>query len=681
MLIEKIKTPNDLKKLSHLDLDKYAQEMRSFIIEITHKNGGHLSSNLGAVEITIALHYIFNSPNDKFIFDVGHQSYAHKLITGRYETLKYLRTNNGASGFPSVKESIHDHFTSGHSSNSLSLALGLARARDKLKQNHHIIPVIGDGAFTGGMIYEALNDIGENSSRLIIILNDNKMSISKNVGGMSKYFAKLRLSRRFSKFRSNVKKAVSVFPMQQHSHKNLDGIKVRFKSLFMKNRLFENFGVSYYGPFDGHNITELCQVFDNVKNKSVTDDKPVIIHVITQKGRGLTEAENEPDKYHGLSPAACHPAPHSCCHDLGLSEEEDSCYTPTCHHNTTTFHLNTPSCHPKRNEPKQSKVEKSYTENEIRTEKSFSQDLADELIELADNDDKIVAITAAMPMGTGLDKFAQKHADKYFDVSIAEQHATTLCAGLAKGGLKPIFCVYSTFLQRAFDQILHDVCLNNLGVVFAIDRAGITGSDGATHQGIYDLSYLNAIPNLTVLSPKNGEELRGMLRFAFGLGTPVAIRYPRGYVIEKERPNRYDIIGERNGHPFINYLKWEILEEAKSNIYILACGSRLIELVANQNLNTNIINARCIKPLDHIFLDSINDPKNLIITLEDNISNGGFSSAVLHYLISQSPKLKPSFVPLSHKTAFTDNRCIQNSFENSNLTIKNIKEIIKNFLA
>jgi len=740
MLIQKIKTPQDLKNLSAAELEKYAQDVRSFIVEATHKNGGHLSSNLGAVELTIALHSVFNSPNDKFIFDVGHQAYTHKLITGRYETLKRLRTNQGASGFPSIKESDHDHFTSGHSSNSLSLALGLARARDKLKQNHHIVSIIGDGAFTGGMIYEALNDIGENKSRLIIVLNDNKMSISKNVGGMSKYFAKLRLSRRFSKFRQNVRKTFSVFQIEKHSDKNLDTVKARFKSLFMKNRLFENFGVTYYGPFDGHNIRELCQVFDKVANKSITDDKPVIIHVITQKGKGMTEAENEPDKYHGLGPAVCHPVAHSCHYGLGQSEGKDSHYTPVCHQNTATCHFNTPACHPERSTKYE--AEGSHSSENVRAEKSFSQDLADELIELADKDDCIVAITAAMPTGTGLDKFADKHPDKYYDVSIAEQHATTLCAGLAKGGLKPIFCVYSTFLQRAFDQILHDVCLNNLGVVFAIDRAGITGSDGVTHQGIYDLSYLNTIPNLTVLTPKDGAELKGMLGFAFRLGTPVAIRYPKGYFVEKysnnnhpksktnitachsergtsttichpERSTKCEAEGSSEadfalrldpsaspqddkikklddtntvgttalGRPNDDYIKWEILQKSVSNIYILACGSRLIELVTNQNLNANIINARCVKPLDHTFLDSINNSKNLIITLEDNISNGGFSSVVLHYLISRNPKIKPLFIPLSHKTAFTDNRCIQDSFQNSNLTINNIKVIIKNFLA
>ncbi|MCL2555809.1 MAG: 1-deoxy-D-xylulose-5-phosphate synthase [Firmicutes bacterium] len=618
MLIEKIKTPNDLKKLSHTDLERYASEVRNFIINITQENGGHLSSNLGAVELTIALHYTFDSPIDKFIFDVGHQSYTHKLITGRYEILKNLRTDGGASGFPSTNESNHDHFISGHSSNSLSLALGLARARDKLHQNHHIIPIIGDGAFTGGMIYEALNDIGESKSKLIIILNDNKMSISENVGAMSKYLAKLRLSRRFNKLRQNIKKSASVFPLlnKKQSYKRLNLFKARLKSLFIKNRLFENFGVTYYGPFDGHDILQMVQVFEKVANKSIVDDKPVIIHIISQKGKGMIEAENEPDKYHGLNSSL-------------MTSNIDS---------------------------------------------SFSNDLADELIELANEDNRIVAITAAMPSGTGLDKFAIKHPDKYYDVSIAEQHATTLCAGLAKGGMKPLFAVYSTFLQRAFDQILHDVCLNNLSVVFAIDRAGVTGSDGVTHQGVFDLSYLNLMPNLTILTPKNGIELKNMLRYAFNKNGPVAIRYPKSY-------NTCEPIATFKAQEFDNIEKWETLKKSNGNIYILACGSRMIELLSALDLNITIINCRTIKPLDYESLDYINNPDNLIIILEDNISSGGFSSHVLDYLYTKNPRQPPLIKILNHKTTFSDIRSIDNSLKDSNITIENIKKTIDEFLA
>ncbi|MCL2821977.1 MAG: 1-deoxy-D-xylulose-5-phosphate synthase [Firmicutes bacterium] len=719
MFIEKINSPQDLKKLSIDQLSTYANEVRNFIIESVHKNGGHLSSNLGAVELSIALHYVFDSPLDKLIFDVGHQSYTHKLITGRAEILKNLRTNLGASGFPLKTESKHDHFTSGHSSNSLSLALGLARARDSLKQNHHIVPIIGDGAFTGGMIFEALNDIGEIPTKMLIILNDNKMSIAKNVGAMSKYFAKLRLSKKYNVLKQNIKKSFSPFRLQKsniysksHQNKKTDkGIfittKERVKSLFVANRLFENFSVSYYGPFDGHDTGQMIEVFKKAVAKIESTQKPVIVHLITKKGKGLPMCEDDPEKFHGLSPNEFSQIKNEnsneniCVKRLGCSEnicekgsygDKNICVKGlNCNESANFDNLNRNNPAKNTGQHNNSSLVKNPHKDSVygdcyklagkegatKKEQSFSKVLADTIVEIANEDDTIVAVTAAMPAGTGLEAYAKAHPNRFFDVSIAEQHAVTLCAGLAAGGLKPIFAVYSTFLQRAFDQILHDVCLNNLPVVFAIDRAGATGSDGVTHQGIFDLSYLNLIPNLTILTPKNGQELSKMLKYAIDLRSPVAIRYPKSYTqLDFSLANLSFSQGD-------NFEKWEILNKnTDSKVFILCCGHRAVSTIFSdfsQFKGFNIINARGVKPLDFTLLNLLNQDKNLIITLEDNVLAGGFGESVLSFLNQSDNGLIAKLKIIAHKNQFLDNRDIDRSLTDSGLCPLNLLKIVEQF--
>lgn len=570
-MLDNINTLDDLKSLSYKELYELSDDLRDYIIDVVSKNGGHLSSNLGTVELTIALHRVFNSPKDKIIWDVGHQCYAHKILTGRKEDFKTLRTYKGISGFPKRSESEHDIFETGHSSTSISAALGLAKTRDLKGEDYSVVAVIGDGSMGAGMAYEALNNAAGLKTNVVIILNDNKMSISKNVGSLSNYLGRLRTGKIYFKIKREMenllnKTPVIGKPLFRASLKLRDWLKY----LVVKGIVFEQLGFKYLGPIDGHDIESMEKIIENAKQYK---NHPVIIHIVTRKGNGYNAAEKKPDKYHGIGP----------------------------------FYVETGE-------------EKSNGNG-----KSYSSIFGNKIMELARDNEKILAITAAMPDGTELKGFAERYKNRFFDVGIAEQHAVTFSAGLAAGGYRPVFAVYSTFLQRAYDQLLHDVCLQNLPVVFAVDRAGIVGSDGETHQGIFDISFLRSLPNITVMSPKSGAELENMLELAFSLDMPVAIRYPRGeaakFVIE-EKP--------------VVFGKGEILTEGKDAI-IIAEGSMVKtafavnEYLKEKGIEITIVNIRFIKPLDTELLDYLYDLNLPIYTLEDNVLYGGMGGSVLEY--------------------------------------------------
>lgn len=578
----------NIKNLSISELVEYSEYLRERIIAVTTKNGGHLASNLGAVELTVALHYVMNMPHDKVVWDVGHQTYAHKFITGRGEAMDSLRTDGGASGFPSSRESEYDPFITGHSGTSLSMAMGLSRGRDMLGGTQNVVAVIGDGAFTSGEIYEALNDLGDRPTRLVIILNDNKMSISRNVGAMSKYFNKLRVNKKFIDIKADIKRDIAGLPFVGRPLLRLaTGVKNKFKSSVMGNKFFERFGLKYYGPYDGHDIDDVVNALALAKDSS----QPAIIHLLTKKGKGMAEAELHPDAYHGISPKGG-----------GLS---------------------------------------------------MSKVAGDTLCELAKTQN-VAVITAAMTDGLCFGDFAKQYPTKFFDVAIAEQHAVSLSAGLAKMGVKPFFGVYSTFLQRGFDQVLHDVCLNELPVTFLIDRAGAVGADGVTHQGIFDLSYLSLIPGLTIASPKDGRELAALIRFAANFDKPMAIRYAKSYRQE------ISACGE------IHLGKWEVLSDEKSPVTVLAVGKT--NEIAREIKGANIVNARFIKPLDCEFLDTL---RGTVITLEDNVLHGGFGESVKNYLSG-----KNKVVCIGHKNEFCDTRSTQKMFEQSGLTAASVQKIV-----
>ncbi len=598
---EKINSIKDLKALSLKELNSYAEEVRAHIIETVEKNGGHLASNLGTVELTLALDYVFDVPNDKIVWDVGHQSYTHKIVTGRRDSFDSLRQNGGISGFPRPSENEADCFIGGHSSTSLSAALGLARARNLSGQNYNVISVIGDGAMTGGMAFEAINDIGVSKEKLIIILNDNKMSISKNVGAFSNYLARLRLSRPYAKFKYNLKRGVSALPFfGDKLVKVFERTRDNLKSLLLSDKLFENLGIKYYGPFDGHNIQNTVELLRQAKN----ENRPVLIHLVTTKGRGYKEAQTHPEKFHGITPK----------------------------------------------------------QNENPTEIfSFSEVFSDKICELAERDNRVVAVTAAMESGTGLEKYFKKFPNRAFDVAIAEQHAVTMSAGMAKGGLKPYFAIYSSFLQRGFDQIIHDVCIEKLPVTFIIDRAGVVGADGVTHQGIFDLSYLNLMPNMTVFAPKDGDELQAALEFSLGFDAPLAIRYPKSYV----RCHKT--------HTPIQSGRWEVLRSANSDKYILAVGNRMIDIAMSID-NVNVINARFVKPLDYEMLDKINMSESRILTLEDNVLSGGFGEAVRCHITAKSDH---AFISCLGHGGFIEDMNIESSIRGSGITAENIKKLLK----
>lgn len=571
-LLEKITSPEEVKKLSNVELEVLASEIREFLIDSVSKTGGHLASNLGVVELTLSLFKNFNFEKDRLIWDVGHQSYVHKILTGRKDKFNTLRKFNGLSGFPKRSESKYDAFDTGHSSTSISAALGMARARDIKGEKNDVIAVIGDGALTGGMALEALNDVGFNKTKLIVVLNDNQMSISKNVGGLSTHLNKLRTEPKYNKLKYDINETLNHSKSGKKLANCISKFKDGIKQIIVPSMLFEDMGLKYIGPIDGHDIETMNQVFNNAKSI----DGPVIIHVVTNKGKGYDFAEKNPNKYHGVSPF-----------DLESGEAKSN--------NTMTY----------------------------------SKAFGNTMMEIAKEDDKLVAITAAMPDGTGLKDFSKKYPNRFFDVGIAEAHATTLAAGLASSSLKPVFAVYSTFLQRAFDQVIHDVCIQNMPVVFAIDRAGLVGEDGETHQGILDLSYLSQMPNMTIMAPKQIEEIDIMLRWALKQNCPIAIRYPRGG----------DLCSNLKPLKEINLGKWEKVIEGEK-IAIIAVGKMLqnailaSEILKQKGINPTIINASFVKPLDDNMLESLVKDSYDIITIEDNMINGGFGSYVLMKLYS-----------------------------------------------
>lgn len=573
MLLDKIQNTNDIKKFSYSEKKILASEIRDYLLEVISKNGGHLASNLGVVELTIALESVFDLTRDKLIWDVGHQCYVHKILNGRKDSLKTIRQMNGISGFPKISESETDCFNTGHSSTSISAALGMAKARDIKNDNYNVIAFIGDGALTGGMALEALNHVGYTQTKMIIVLNDNEMSISKNISGMNKLLTRLRSKKNYRSTNSKWRKIVSNTPIiGKKILKIVGSSKNVIKQVFIPGMYFEEIGIKYLGPVDGHNIKELEEIFEKAKSF----DEPVIIHVLTKKGKGYKPAEDIPSKFHGVGPF-----------DLVTGDTGKSSY-------------------------------------------NYSKVFGDKLVDLAKHNKKIVAVTAAMRDGVGLTKFALKYPKRYFDVGIAEEHALTFSAGLARSGLVPFVSIYSSFYQRAFDQIIHDICLQKLHVVMCVDRAGIVGNDGETHQGLYDMSFLNLIPNVTIMAPKNFKELQLMMDFAVSYDGPIVIRYPRG--------------GESSlsmNCKSIHYGKSEILKEGK-DITILAIGnmvSRALEvskLLADIDIDCEIINARFLKPLDSKkIITSINKTKK-IVTIEDGTIIGGLASAIQKLLIENN---------------------------------------------
>jgi 1-deoxy-D-xylulose-5-phosphate synthase len=574
-LLDKITKENEIKKINPRDYKKLAAEIRKFLIQNTSKTGGHLASNLGVVELTMALHLFLTFPQDKLVWDVGHQAYTHKLLTGRGGMFPKLRQMDGISGFPRSEESICDLFDTGHSSTSISAALGLVKARDLDGTDSKIVAVIGDGALTGGLAYEALNNAGRLKSNLIIILNDNNMSISENVGGMANYLAKLRTSAKYTGLKKNMENTLTQMPgVGKAIVERLKRSKDAIKYFMLPSMFFEDMGLSYVGPMDGHNISQLLTALKAASRF----DKAVVIHVITKKGKGYEWAEKYPSRFHGVG----------------------------------SFDI------------------QSGKLNREEKEISYTKVFSNALIGLAKNNKKILAITAAMPYGTGLLEFKQEFPDRFFDVGIAEQHAVTFAAGLAKGGYRPVVAIYSTFLQRAYDQILHDVCINNLPVIFAVDRAGITGKDGKTHQGIYDLSFLSHIPNMTVMAPKNRFELEEMLAYAVTSVGPVAIRYPKGEAYQ----------GLKEYHAPIQQGKSEVIIKGKE-IAILAVGSmvkvgyELIRLLFQQGIQATLVNVRFISPMDTEILQKLAENHSLIVTVEENIKSGGYGQKVSDFLFEK----------------------------------------------
>lgn len=569
-LLDKLNFPEDLKKLNESDCKVLSNEIREFLIDSVSKTGGHLASNLGVVELTLSLFKAFNFDRDKIVWDVGHQSYVYKILTGRKEGFKKLRQYQGMSGFPKRSESKYDHFDTGHSSTSISAGLGIARARDLNKENYNVISVIGDGALTGGMALEALNDVGFRKTNLIIILNDNQMSISTNVGGLSRCLNKLRIEPKYNKLKTDIQASLNQSDLGKNIAGKISKVKDSIKQLVVPSMFFENMGIKYIGPIDGHDISAMTDVFAKAKKIS----GPVIIHVLTQKGKGYALAEESPSKYHGVGPF-----------------------------NLESGELN------------------------VSPKNSYSKAFGKALTNLGEKDKKIVAITAAMPEGTGLNCFSKKFKNRFFDVGIAEEHAVTLAAGMASNGLKPVFAVYSTFLQRAFDQLLHDVCIQNLPVVFAIDRAGIVGDDGETHQGINDLSYLSIIPNIHIVAPKCLEEVEVLLKWALNKNAPVAIRYPRGG----------NIINNLSPIKEVEEGKWEIVNKG-SKVCIISTGKMVQhamlarDILYEKGLNPVIINATFIKPIDKNLLENIKKEGYNILTIEDNILKGGLGSVIKDYL-------------------------------------------------
>ena len=565
-MLEKVNSTEDLKKITIKEKEELAKDIREYILKIVSENGGHLASNLGVVELTLALESVFDSKVDKIVWDVGHQSYTHKILNGRKD-LKSLRKFGGIAGFPKTNESETDCFNTGHSSTSVSAAMGMAKARDLKKENHSVIAVIGDGALTGGMALEALNHIGSSKTNVIVILNDNEMSIAKNIGGINMFLSKLRAQKCYSMSNQKVRRVLEKIPLiGKLIVKIIRRLKQGVKQLIIPKMFFEDIGFKYLGPINGHDIEDMELIFEKAKQL----DEPVLIHVLTKKGKGYEIAENKPDKFHA----------------------------------TGAFNLET-------GESKKAK------------QKDYSKVFGEKLIDLANKNDKIVAITASMKDGTGLKEFAEKFPNRFFDVGIAEQHALTFSAGLAKEGMIPFIPLYSSFYQRGYDQVIHDICMQNLPVIMCVDRAGIVGQDGETHQGILDLSFFKLIPNITIMAPKDFIELKMMMEFAIKLKSPVVIRYPRG----GESKIKFKT------HSFINYKKCDVLTKG-NDVTIIVIGNQVGKAMSifyklkEEGIFANVINARFLKPIDKSgFIDSIKNTK-FVVTIEDNTLVGGLASEV-----------------------------------------------------
>ena len=580
MILDKINGPDDVKKLNETELRELAEEIRSFLIEKISHTGGHLASNLGVVELTIALYLAFDLPKDKIIWDVGHQSYTHKILSGRKDDFDGLRQYGGLSGFPKRKESPFDAFDTGHSSTSISAGLGMAQGRDVLGEEYSIVSVIGDGALTGGMAYEALNNAARLKKNFIIVLNDNKMSISENVGGISRYLSNLRADEGYNLLKKNVAGTLAKVPMIGNDLVDtLLRTKNSIKQFLIPGMWFENMGITYLGPVDGHDVKGLAKIFSEAKKIN----HAVLIHVMTKKGKGYRPAERNPSSFHGVEP----------------------------------FDIET-------GKPLGQKLYPSYTD-------VFSR----EICKIAETNEKLVAVTAAMPDGTGLKRFSRLYPQRFFDVGIAEEHAVTSAAGMAAAGLKPVVVVYSSFLQRAYDQIVHDVCIQNLPVLFCVDRAGLVGSDGETHQGIFDLTYLSSIPNMSVIAPKNLWELREMLQFAVDYEGPMAIRYPRGQAYR----------GLKEFLAPVEYKKSEILYDEDS-IALLAVGSMVSTAehirtkLKEEGHSCTLVNGRFIKPVDTDVVDYLARNHRCIVTLEENVLRGGYGERITDYVQKHYPAIR-----------------------------------------
>ena len=580
MLLEKIERSSDIKNLREEDYPLLAQEIRQFLLEKISHTGGHLASNLGVVELTMALHLAFNLPTDKIIWDVGHQAYTHKLLSGRRDGFDELRQFGGMSGFPKRKESPYDAFDTGHSSTSISAGLGIAQAREILGDDYAVISVIGDGALTGGMAYEALNNAAQMKKNFIIVLNDNEMSISENVGGMSKYLSSVRTKESYADLKKGVDKALSSIPLVGKSLSyGLYLAKNGIKQFLVPGMLFEDMGITYLGPVDGHNVKEMVQTFKEARRVR----HAVLVHVITKKGKGYAPAEKNPSRFHGVEPF-----------DIATGK------------------------------PLKEKVYPSYTD-------VFSK----KICELAEKNKNVVALTAAMPDGTGLSRFAKKFPERFFDVGIAEAHAVTAAAGMASAGLKPVVAVYSSFLQRGYDQVLHDVCIQELPVFFCIDRAGLVGSDGETHQGIFDVSFLSLVPGMSIMAPKNLWELENMLEFGVGFDGPLAVRYPRGQAYR----------GLKEFAAPIEYGKAEMLyEESGTALFALgsmvSTGEHVREKLKARGHACTLVNARFVKPLDTDMLDYLCKTHELIVTMEENVLRGGMGMCATRYIHEHYPHVR-----------------------------------------
>lgn len=612
MILDKIYNPSDVKKLTLKEKKQLAKEIREFLVENISKTGGHLASNLGVVEITIALLSCFNFEKDKIVFDVGHQSYVYKILTGRKNEFDKLRKYKGLRGFPYPKESVYDFFETGHSSTSISACLGMSRARDIKNEDYNIVSLIGDGSISSGESLEAINDLGFNKTKMIIILNDNGMSISSNVGGLSSYLSRISINTRYMKVKNKVKHSLDGTKYGAVPIKFLSRIKDGFRTFLVPSQYFETMGLTYIGPLDGHDISLMIKVINQAKKSN----KPVIIHAVTKKGKGYLPAMENPDLYHAVSPF-----------------DKEKGVLPT-------------------------------------QKETYSSVFGKSIVKIATTNDKVVAITAAMKDGVGLTEFFDKFKERSFDVGICEEHATTFAAGLASAGMIPVLAIYSTFLQRGFDQIVHDICMQKLPVVLAIDRAGIVGNDGETHQGIFDLSYLSLIPNIVITSPKTMDDLPLLLEWAVNSKKTVAIRYPRGGDM-KPLPKMKKV----------EFGKWEELEKGKK-VTIIATGKmNQLAVLANEKykLGVTIVNATFIKPLDEKYIKEIIKRKDNIITIEDNTLNGGLGSLVT--LLLAKYNYTGRIVSMGFDDKYIEQGSIDELYSQEGLTIENIKNNVKKLMG